>query len=139
MERITMNEHARVGWSTSSPRDPMSSSPSSPPDFLFPHSSIYRKPSYSSVLIHDDSFHYVSHKLAAFHSMIHRLLSIPLSPASFESERNTIAHLAHKNHNDINIKIIQRKLPRSTFDRTIFGLVFRKQNIFKASGATAVK
>lgn len=93
--------------SSSSLPHPSSSSSSS----LFPHFAIYRKPSNSGVLIHGDSFHHFSHKLAAFHSMIHRLLSIPLSSASFQSELDVISHLADKNHIPLNIhKIIRRKL-----------------------------
>lgn len=41
---------------------------------------IYRKPTHTDTVIHNSSQHPPSHKHAAFHSMVHRLFSIPLSP-----------------------------------------------------------
>jgi hypothetical protein len=59
--------------------------------------SIYRKPTYTDHIIPNDSVHHFSHKHAAFHSMIHRLLHIPLSPSNFNMELTTIFKIATNN------------------------------------------
>ena len=56
--------------------------------------SIYRKPTSTDITIHGTSFCPLSHKHAAYHSLIHRLLSIPLSAKAFQEEVNVIKHLA---------------------------------------------
>lgn len=45
--------------------------------------SIYRKPTTSTQTIHSTSFHPYSHKMAAYNSMVHRLLSVPLSDSNY--------------------------------------------------------
>ena len=59
--------------------------------------SIYHKPSYTDTIIPNSSCHPHSHKLAAFHSMIHRLTTIPLSPSDFNKELNIIKQIAYNN------------------------------------------
>ena len=44
-----------------------------------------------------NSMHAQQHKMVAFNSMIHRLLSIPLNPERFNWERNYIIEVAKKN------------------------------------------
>ena len=58
---------------------------------------IYRKPSYTDTVIHNSSLHPTSHKHAVFHSMIHRLISIPLSKENFDTEIRTIKQIAINN------------------------------------------
>ena len=85
----------------------------SPEPVLHPHFSIYRKPSDSGVLIHGDSFHLYSHKMAAFNSMIRRLVSVPLSQSAFQAECIAISDLAKKNNIQVAVrKIVRRKLLR---------------------------
>ena len=60
--------------------------------------SIYRKPSQTDTIIPFNSSHAWSHKLAFFHCMIHRLLSIPLSHDHFQKELNTIKQIAINNN-----------------------------------------
>lgn len=58
---------------------------------------IYRKPSNTSRYITNDSFCPTSHKLAAFHSMVYRLVNIPLSNECYIKEVNTIKEYATVN------------------------------------------
>ena len=51
---------------------------------------IYRKPTCTDQTIHYDLHHPYSHKVAAYHSFIHRLLSIPMSIDDFKEEVNTV-------------------------------------------------
>ena len=59
--------------------------------------SIYRKPTTCSALIPADSCHYIGHKLAAFKSMVQRMLKIPLNEGERIAETNTILKLAKLN------------------------------------------
>ena len=58
---------------------------------------IYRKPTTTNVIIHGDSHHPLSQKLAAYNSFIHRLLMITLNNDDFECELNIIKHIAMAN------------------------------------------
>ena len=49
------------------------------------------------MVIHDTSMHPYTHKLAAFHSYIHRLLNTPLSTIYYNSELNIIEQIAVNN------------------------------------------
>jgi hypothetical protein len=59
--------------------------------------SIFRKPTYTDQVIPSDSCHPTAHKLASFNSLIHRLISIPLSKTNFQRELQTIKYIAIKN------------------------------------------
>ena len=59
--------------------------------------SIYRKSTFCERLIPADSFHDHRHKMAVFHSMIHRLLNITMSTFNYEVELKYIHHLARIN------------------------------------------
>lgn len=56
--------------------------------------SIYRKPTNTDRFITIDSHHHHSHKAAAFHSMVHRLLNIPMNASDYETEKNYIYQVA---------------------------------------------
>ncbi|KAI5636419.1 hypothetical protein NE865_10839 [Phthorimaea operculella] len=58
---------------------------------------IYRKPTYSDNIIHATSRHLDSHKHAAFHAFIHRLVKVPMSKDDFQEELNTIKQIARNN------------------------------------------
>jgi predicted GIY-YIG superfamily endonuclease len=58
---------------------------------------IYRKPTYTDQVIPADSCHPISHKLASFNCMLHRLLNIPMPKANFDRELATIKHIAENN------------------------------------------
>lgn len=62
--------------------------------------SIYRKSTYCERLIPADSYHHHSHKMAVFHSMIHRMLNITMSASSYTKELDYIHHLARVNGYD---------------------------------------
>ncbi|KAI5642939.1 reverse transcriptase (RNA-dependent DNA polymerase) domain-containing protein [Phthorimaea operculella] len=72
---------------------------------------IYRKPTYTDVVIHANSKHPTSHKHAAFHSMIHRLVSVPMTKPNFDKELNTIKHIANNNGYETHVinKILKKK------------------------------
>lgn len=59
--------------------------------------SIYRKPTHTNRLIPYNSHTPIQHKLAAFNSMIHRLINLPLSIDSYTKERNIIYQIAIQN------------------------------------------
>lgn len=92
----------------------ISLSPSSS-HLLSPKFSIFRKSSNTGILINGLSFHHFSHKYTAFHSLIHRLLSIPLSPQDFAAEKAFIAELARRNniYLDVNKSIGRKSLKRA--------------------------
>jgi hypothetical protein len=58
---------------------------------------IFRKPTDNPQIIPSDSFHPMKYKKAAFESMIHRLLNIPLDKAEYNKELEYIKHTARIN------------------------------------------
>ncbi|KAI5632973.1 GIY-YIG catalytic domain-containing protein [Phthorimaea operculella] len=77
---------------------------------------IYRKPTYSDNIIHATSRHPDSHKHAAFHAFIHRLVKVPMSKDDFQEELNTIKQIARNNGytNTLINNILKRKQKRET-------------------------
>ena len=80
---------------------------------------IFRKPTFTDITIQGDSYCPLTYKFAAFYSMIHRLLSVPLSSTSFQEEVNIIKHLAYVNHVNLDIDNVIRK-KRYPYDRGNF-------------------
>ena len=74
--------------------------------------SIYRKPTSKERYIMKSSFHHGTHKAAAFNSMIHRALNIPLEDEDREIERNKIFDIAKVNGYDLDFieNLYQRHL-----------------------------
>lgn len=58
---------------------------------------VYRKPTFTGRLIPSDSFHNYSHKMAALHSMAHRMVSLPLNSTRYDVERNRIVEIGRIN------------------------------------------
>lgn len=58
---------------------------------------VYRKPCKTMRLITNDSFHDMKHKMAAYHSMAHYMMSIPLSDHKIEKETNKILEIGRVN------------------------------------------
>ena len=58
---------------------------------------IYRKPTATDHVIPYQSSHPLNIKLAAFHALFHRLLSIPLNQISYKTELNNIKQIARNN------------------------------------------
>jgi hypothetical protein len=58
---------------------------------------VYRKPTHTNNYIHHDSFVHDSHKLGAFHALVHRLVNIPLSKDNYFKELNNIKRIASQN------------------------------------------
>ena len=75
---------------------------------------IYRKPIHTDRYIPSDSHHCGQHQQAAFHTMVHRLLTIPMSKQKFEEEKNYIKDVAYKNgYNENFINKIFKKHERN--------------------------
>lgn len=58
---------------------------------------IYRKPTNTGRYITSDSYHSFKHKIAGFHSMIHRALNIPMTNERITIELQKIREIAHIN------------------------------------------
>ena len=80
---------------------------------------ICRKTTATDILIHGSSFCSFPHKVAAFNSFIHRMVSLPLSPSAFAKEASILRQLAHSNSININIDgFIRRKMVKVALSRT---------------------
>jgi len=81
--------------------------------------SIFRKPTATDQTIHNPSFHNPADKRAAFSSLIHGLLSVPLSASAFLEEVNIIKRLAFVNGIKIDVdQLIRKKIDASVIDST---------------------
>ena len=83
--------------------------------------SIFHKPSHTDIVIHNSSCHPIQHKLAAFHSMIHRLVTLPLNKVNFTKELNIIKQIAI--NNGYNPDLIDQILRKKSYKKAI-NLVF---------------
>lgn len=64
---------------------------------------IYRKPTHTDRFIPSNSYHSTEQKMSAFHSVIHRLMSIPMEKEDFEKEKRNIFRIAKINGYNENI------------------------------------
>lgn len=64
---------------------------------------VYRKPTSTDRYITSDSYHSHQHKLAAFNSMVHRMVNLPLSTEAFNRESDNIKRIAHLNGYDSSV------------------------------------
>lgn len=75
--------------------------------------SIFRKPTHTDVIIPHHSCHPISHKLAAFNSMIYRALTVPMSHHNFDKEIRTIKQIAVTNgYEEIMVDRILNRISR---------------------------
>ena len=79
--------------------------------------SVFRKPSHTDTVIHNSSCHPIQHKLAAFNSMIHRLISLPLNEQNFQIELNIIKQIAL--NNGYSPSLINNLLAKQQYKKTI--------------------
>ena len=84
---------------------------------------IFRKPTAADGVIHADSFHPISQKMAAFNSLIHRLHIVPLDPFDYAEEVNVIKHIAVANgyHSSLIERLIHKhkyKTKKPCLDKT---------------------
>lgn len=79
---------------------------------------IYRKDTSTDTVIHNMACRPMSHKLAAFHSMIHRLNSIPLKKEHFLTELEIIKEIAINNGYESNLidQILKGKIQKSNLN-----------------------
>ena len=77
---------------------------------------IYRKPTQTDSIIHATSQHPLSHKHAALHSLIYRLIKTPLSPSNYNKELNTIKQIAFNNGYSPSLvnNILENKIKKHT-------------------------
>lgn len=65
--------------------------------------SIYHKPSHTDITINNKSYHPFQHKIAAYNSMVFRLINVPMSKENFTKELNIIKQTAINNGFNHNI------------------------------------
>lgn len=72
---------------------------------------IYRKPTFTDCIIPATSRHPLTHKLAAFHAMVHRLVSVPMDIDAFTKELSTIKQIAKNNGYPVSLveNLLKRK------------------------------
>lgn len=75
---------------------------------------VYRKPSSTDRYITRNSQHSQAHKIASFHSMVHRLVNLPLTEEKFQLEEERIKQAAITNGfpKQLITKLIRKKLRR---------------------------
>ena len=83
---------------------------------------IYRKPTHTDSLINYHSSHPWPHKLAAFNSMIHRLLKVPLSPENHINELKIIKQIASSNSYPLHL--IENILKRQQLKTLIYTYLY---------------
>lgn len=88
--------------------------------------SIYRKPTHTDSVIHYTSVHPYTHKLAAFRSLVHRLLNVPLSPQNYEKEINIIRQIAY--NNGYNPIIIDQLISKFSYKKALKLVYFPTKN-----------
>lgn len=94
--------------------------------------SIYHKPSHTDTTIHNKSNHPIQHKLATFHSMLHRLINTPLSEKDFNIELNIIKQIAVNNGYSHTIieKMLSKKLKTKAVSE-VYPIIKDKKQSFK--------
>jgi len=95
---------------------------------------VYRKQTTTERLITSDSFCSYQNKIAAFHSMVHRLCSLPLSVADYKSEYDHITKLADINGYQKSFvdKLVQ-KHSRKIKNNNLSTLFSQNQQILKSN------
>jgi len=78
---------------------------------------IYRKETFTDTIIPSCSNHPTNIKLSVFHSLIDRLLKIPLSPANFEKELHVIKTIAK--NNGYTLDVINKILFKKTYKQNL--------------------
>jgi hypothetical protein len=79
---------------------------------------IYRKDTFTDNIIPADSHHPDSYKMAAFNSMIHRLMSIPLTTENYNAEIEIIKTIARNNGyktKDVDIRVKKKMKQLTTY------------------------
>jgi hypothetical protein len=84
--------------------------------------SIFRKETYTDQIIHASSRHHFSQKLSAFHSMLHRMLTIPMSQNNLRKELTIIKQIAISNgyETDMVDRLYQKKVEKLAI-KNIYG------------------
>lgn len=72
--------------------------------------SIFRKPTTTDQTIHSTSYHPHSQKIAAYNSMVYRLLNVPMTNENYNKELRIIEHIASVN--GYNSKMIARLIEK---------------------------
>ena len=86
-------------------------------------SKIFRKECYTDAIIPNDSYHPWQHKMAGFHSMLNRLLKIPMNKVDYNLElESTILKIAQNNgyEKKVILKMLGNKR-RNLEDKLLFG------------------
>lgn len=95
---------------------------------------IYRKPTYTDTTIPSVSCHPWQHKLAAFHSFINRLMTIPLNKANYQKELKIIYQIASANGYTLDtINNIIKKKQSVQINKQLYAVPPEKQTKYKSS------
>lgn len=79
--------------------------------------SIFHKETHTDTIIPSSSFHPMSHKLAFFHSSLHRLITIPLSQEDYNKELDRIYQIAI--NNGYHTSLVNKLLKQKTYKKTL--------------------
>lgn len=86
--------------------------------------SIYRKPTFTDITIHQSSKHPYNQKMAAYNSMLHRLMNVPMNMINFSKELNVIKQIASNNgYNPLLIDNLLYNKQRKTAMNLVFPTV----------------
>lgn len=85
------------------------------------------KPLHLCIVISNDSNHPLDHKLAAFNSMIHRLLIVTMSKVNYDKKLNIIKQIAF--NNGYSIQLIDQMIRKKQFKITIHNVYPTPKNI----------
>jgi hypothetical protein len=83
---------------------------------------IFRKPTATDIMIHNESCHPIKHKIAGFNYLINRLTSYPITKNNSQKEVNTINHLLKVNgyhQTDTNTLVTRRQQHKKENNDTV--------------------
>nr|CAH7764687.1 unnamed protein product [Callosobruchus chinensis] len=75
------------------------------------------EPSHTDITIHSSSNHPYTHKIAAYHSYVHRLINVPMNDADYNKELNIIKQIAL--NNGYNPSLIDSIIKKKQFKKAI--------------------
>ena len=106
---------------------------------LTPVFSVYQKPTYTGLSINQQSLHPTSHKFAAIHAAVHRMISLPLSSSEREKEIAVISSIAEKNGLSINVPtLVKRTILRRSLNQSRSDPAFAEFSSSHFGGSIAI-
>jgi len=86
---------------------------------------IFRKPTFTDSIIPAKSRHHISQKMSYFHSVLHRLINIPVKDDEFQKELLIIKQIAYNNGYNANLvdEILHKKLKQKNLQSVYMKVV----------------